>query len=141
MIDIKYFDGEIKKIHKIPQGDWVDLRSRINLHGIPGDYREIPLGVAMILPKGYEAHLLPRSSSFRKYGFIQTNSMGVIDESYSGDEDEWKLPVLFLKEGDIRKGDRICQFRIVPKMEEIEFREVSNFFRESRGGLGSTGRS
>lgn len=100
MIDIKYFDGEIQKIHKIPQGDWVDLRSRIKLHGVPGDYREIPLGVAMVLPEGYEAHLLPRSSSFRKYGFIQTNSMGV-----------------------------------------IEFREVSNFFRESRGGLGSTGRS
>lgn len=138
-ITIKYFDGEIEKVKKIAQGDWIDLRSRINLDAKAGEYREIPLGVAMILPEGYEAIVAPRSSSLKKFGFIQTNSIGVIDESYSGDLDEWKLPVYFLHDGTIKKGDRICQFRIEKKMTEIHFKTANTFNRASRGGLGTTG--
>lgn len=138
-IIIKYFDGDIEKVRKIEQGDWVDLRSRINLEGKAGEYHEIPLGVAMILPEGCEAIVAPRSSSFKKFGFIQTNGIGVIDESYSGDFDEWKLPVYFVHDGTIKKGDRICQFRIQKKMPEVEFKTVHSFNRISRGGLGTTG--
>lgn len=138
-IRIRYLDTNIEKITKIEQGDWVDLRSRIDLIGQMGEFKMIPLGVVMELPKGYEAHIIPRSSSFKRYGFIQTNSMGLIDESYCGDNDEWKLPVYFLKNGVIHKGDRICQFRIVKKMPEIQFKEVENMNRPDRGGFGSTG--
>lgn len=138
-ITIKYFDGEIQNVEKIAVGDWIDLRSRINLSAKAGDYYEIPLGVAMILPEGCEAIVAPRSSSFKRYGFIQVNSVGIIDESYSGDFDEWKLPVYFIRDSVIRKGDRICQFRIQKKMPEIEFHTVNTLYRKSRGGLGTTG--
>lgn len=138
-IKVKYFDGQIEKLLKIEKGDWIDLRCRINYEGKAGEYKELPLGVAMELPKGYEAHVVPRSSSFKKFGFIQTNSIGVIDESYCGDLDEWKLPVLFIKDSEIKKGDRICQFRIVEKMPEVEFHTVNNLQLTNRGGFGSTG--
>lgn len=138
-ITVKYFDGEIQRVEKIPQGDWIDLRCRINYEGKAGEYMQLPLGIAMKLPEGYEAHVLPRSSSFKKFGFIQTNSMGIIDESYCGDEDEWLLPVYFVRNGNIKKGDRICQFRIVPKMPSIGFSFVHSLDQKSRGGLGTTG--
>lgn len=138
-IRVKYLDDQIEQIMRIRQGDWIDLRSRIDYEGQPGDYAEIPLGVAVELPKGFEAHIIPRSSSFKKFGFIQTNSMGLIDESYCGDEDEWKLPVMFVRNGKINKGDRICQFRIEKKMPMITIAVVNSLGNMPRGGFGSTG--
>lgn len=137
---VKYLDDQIDVIKRIRQGDWIDLRSRIDYDGKAGEYVEIPLGVAIELPPGYEAHIIPRSSSFKKFGFIQTNSMGLIDESYCGDNDEWKLPVLFMRDGKIKKGDRICQFRIEKKMPMITIAVVKTLGNPNRGGLGSTGR-
>lgn len=138
-IKIKYHDNELEEIKKIEQGDWIDLRSRINYTGAKGDYVEIPLGVSMLLPEGYEAHVVPRSSSFKKFGFIQTNGVGIIDESYCGDNDEWKLPVYFVRDGIINKGDRICQFRIIQKMKNISFMKCNTIGKQNRGGLGTTG--
>lgn len=138
-IKVKYHDGEIEELHSIAVGDWIDLRSRVNVNARAGETVLIALGVSMKLPDGYEAHVLPRSSSFKKYGFIQTNGMGIIDNSYSGNEDEWMLPVYFLRSGEIKKGDRIAQFRIVPRMEGVYFTTVTELPDKSRGGFGSTG--
>jgi dUTP pyrophosphatase len=138
-IQIKYFDGA-DKIQKIPQGDWIDLKSRETVNLKKGDFRLINLGVAMQLPQGYEAHIAPRSSTFKNWGIIQVNSVGVIDESYCGDDDEWKMPVYATRDATIEKGDRICQFRIVEKQPMIEFNVVSHLDNENRGGFGSSGR-
>ena len=137
-IKIKYKDG-VKHIEKLKVGDWFDLRAAETIILNHGEFRLIPLGVAMELPEGYEAHLIPRSSTFKKYGIIQTNSPGLIDESYCGDEDWWYMPVLAHRATIIGKNDRIAQFRIVKKMEEVEFDEVLFLGNESRGGHGSTG--
>lgn len=138
-IKIKYHDGEMVKLEKITQGDWIDLRSRVNVDGRVGTFVLIPLGVSMKLPVGYEAHLVPRSSSFKKYGFIQTNGVGIIDESYCGNDDEWMLPAYFLRTGEIKKGERIAQFRIVKKQPDVYFTEVTDMPDKNRGGFGSTG--
>lgn len=138
-IKIKYHDGEMAKLEKITQGDWIDLRSRVNVDGRVGTFVLIPLGVSMKLPVGYEAHLVPRSSSFNKYGFIQTNGVGIIDESYCGNDDEWMLPAYFLRTGEIKKGERIAQFRIVKKQPDVYFTEVTDMPDKNRGGFGSTG--
>ena len=137
-INIKYFNNE-SKIEKIKKGDWIDLRSTIDKEYTKGDFFLIPLGVAMQLPTGYEAHVAPRSSTFKNYGILQTNSIGIIDESYKGDNDQWFFPALAFKDGKIAKGDRICQFRIVEKMPEITFIEKNYFNTKNRGGHGSTG--
>lgn len=137
-IRIKYQPG-VEPIEKLRVGDWIDLRAAETINLSPGEFKLIPLGVAMELPKGYEAHLIPRSSTFKKYGVIQTNSPGLIDESYCGDEDWWYMPVLAHRDTIIEKNDRICQFRIVKKMEEVEFEEVLFLGNENRGGHGSTG--
>ena len=105
-----------------------------------GEFRLIPLGVAMALPQGYEAHIAPRSSTFRNYGILQTNSVGVVDESYCGDEDEWKLPVYATRDCHIERNDRIAQFRIVEHQPAIRFEECETLGNASRGGFGSTGR-
>jgi dUTP pyrophosphatase len=138
-IQIKYFDGA-DKIQKIPQGDWIDLKSRETVNLKKGDFRLINLGVAMQLPQGYEAHIAPRSSTFKNWGIIQVNSVGVVDESYCGDDDEWKMPVYATRDATIEKGDRICQFRIVEKQPMIKFNVVSHLDNENRGGFGSSGR-
>ena len=139
-IKVKYFDNACK-FEKIYNGDWIDLRSRIEIEGHAGQYYEIPLGVAMELPEGHEAHVIPRSSSFKRYGFIQTNSMGLIDNTYCGDTDEWKLPVLFMRHTVIHKGDRVCQFRIVENMKSVNFQIVTKLYGKNREGLGSTGKA
>lgn len=139
-IKIKYFDQEIEKIQKISVGDWIDLRASRDVTIFEGDYALIPLGVGMILPDGYEAHILPRSSTPLKFGIMCANSMGVIDNSYSGDNDEWKFPAVALRRTEIHKGDRICQFRIVRNQPGIEFIEVDHLNEISRGGIGSTGK-
>jgi len=138
-IEIKYFSDDITKIENIEQGDWIDLRAAEDVDLNANEFALIPLGVGMKLPKGYEAHIVPRSSTFKNFGIIQTNHMGVIDESYCGEEDQWKFPAYALRDTMIRKNDRICQFRIVKKQEEIFFKEVDALNPVSRGGFGSTG--
>lgn len=138
-VHVKYFDKDIEKISKLEQGDWIDLRCADDVYLKKGDFKCLPLGIGMILPEGYEAHILPRSSTFKKWGIIQTNSMGIIDNSYSGEEDQWQMPVYATKDVVIHKGDRICQFRIVKKMTELNIKEVEHLNNKSRGGFGSTG--
>lgn len=139
-IKIKYFDQEIEKIQKISKGDWIDLRSAGTYILKAGEYQLIQLGVGMILPDGYEAHMLPRSSTPSKFGVIMANSMGVIDNSYSGEFDEWKFPAVAIRDTIINKGDRIAQFRIVKNQPGIEFEIVDHLNEISRGGIGSTGK-
>lgn len=138
VVKIKYFKG-MGKLEEIKNGDWIDLRSRETIDLEAGEYAEIPLGVAMKLPLGYEAHIAPRSSTYKKWGIIQTNSVGIVDNSYCGDNDEWKVPVLAIRKTRIHAGDRICQFRIVEKMKKPMFMEVEKLNETDRGGFGSTG--
>ena len=106
-----------------------------------GEFALIPLGVGMILPEGYEAHIVPRSSTFKNWKILQVNSTGIIDNSYSGDDDQWMMPVYATEDTEIKKGDRICQFRIMEKMPHIEIEEVEHLNIKSRGGFGSTGKT
>lgn len=138
-IKIKYHDAEMEKIKKIACGDWIDLRSAETVEMKQGEERIISLGVSMQLPKGYEAHVAPRSSTFKNFGVILANSVGVIDESYCGDNDIWRFLAIAMRDTTIRKGDRICQFRIVEKQPELEFVEVEHLEDKDRGGFGSTG--
>ncbi|KDN91497.1 dUTP diphosphatase [Bacillus velezensis] len=138
-IKIKYSDDTQTRISKIEQGDWIDLRAAEDITIKKDEFKLIPLGVAMELPEGYEAHVVPRSSTYKHFGIIQTNSMGVIDESYKGDNDFWFFPAFALRDTDISKGERICQFRIMKKMPEVELIEVDKLGNNDRGGLGSTG--
>lgn len=155
-IKIKYHT-DVEKVEKIEKGDWIDLRAAEDVFVPLNSMKLVSLGVSMQLPEGYEAHLAPRSSTFKKWGVIQVNSVGVIDESYCGNDDVWKIPLFCLvpksektfesSEGGvhkmqgtlIKKGDRICQFRIMKKQEEVVFKEVDDMENESRGGFGSTG--
>lgn len=137
-IQIKYIDGA-QPLEKIEVGDWIDLRARETVELKAGEFVLIPLGVAMKLPEGFEAHVVPRSSTFMKYHILQTNSLGVIDNSYSGDADEWKMPVIATEDTVIPAGDRICQFRITASQPCIYFEEVDTLGEKSRGGFGSTG--
>ena len=129
----------IEHIEKISQGDWIDLRAAETVSLSKGEFKLISLGVGMILPDGYEAHIVPRSSTFKKFHIIQTNHMGIIDNSYCGEQDEWKFPALAVEDTIINKNDRICQFRIVKKQPEIVFEQVEKLSDTSRGGFGSTG--
>lgn len=139
-INIKYFDKEIEKLRNIEnKSDWIDLRSAINVELKAGEFKLIPLGIGMKLPKGYEAHIVPRSSTFKNFGIIQTNHQAVIDESYCGDNDQWFYPVYALRDTVIHKNDRICQFRIMKKQPEIKFIEIEKLEDVDRGGFGSTG--
>ncbi|MGM7681842.1 dUTP diphosphatase [Cytobacillus sp. Hm23] len=138
-IKIKYFNKQLPKINKIEVGDWIDLRAAETVEIQKEGFCLIPLGVAMELPDGYEAHVVPRSSTFKNFGIIQTNSMGVIDESYKGDNDQWFFPAYALRDTKIEFGDRICQFRMIKKMQHVTFNEVAVLNNENRGGHGSTG--
>jgi len=139
-IQIKYFDKEIDKIKAIDKGDWIDLRAAETIELKAGEFKLIPLGIGMKLPEGYEAHIVPRSSTFKNFGIIQTNHTGIIDNSYSGDNDQWLFPAYALRDTVIHKNDRICQFRIIEKMKNVEFEEVDKLDDISRGGFGSTGK-
>lgn len=149
LIKIKYFEGA-NKLKSIEKGDWIDLYANKEIFIPKGQRAMIPLGIAMELPKGYEAHIVPRSSTFKTWGIILVNSVGIIDNSYNGDNDQWHFPAYCLesrttvdgREGTlIQKGDKICQFRIVENQPSIEFIEVENLENEDRGGFGSTGRN
>jgi dUTP pyrophosphatase len=138
-IKIKYLPGATR-LKKISKGDWVDLFAYKDYDLNVNTKYMINLGVAMELPEGYEALLAPRSSTFKTWGVLQTNSIGVIDNSFSGDNDIWHLPVYSVGINKIKKGDKICQFRIQKIQPEIEFEEVKTLNNESRGGFGSTGK-
>ena len=138
---IKYFSDDIERLRYIDgKSDWIDLRASERVELKEGEFQLIPLGVAMQLPDGYEGHLVPRSSTFRTYGILQTNSCGVIDGSYCGDEDMWRMPVYATRDTVIEKNDRICQFRIMKCQPQILFEECQQLENENRGGFGSTGK-
>lgn len=140
-INIKYLTDSIDKLTYIDgKSDWIDLRAAETVDMDPMEFKLIPLGIAMQLPAGYEAHVIPRSSTFKNFGIIQANSMGLIDESYCGDNDQWYFPAIALRKTTILANDRICQSRIMKHQPQIEFREVDNLNNESRGGIGSTGK-
>ena len=138
-LQIKYHSKEIEKIKKIEKGDWIDLRSAENVNLKAGQFKLISLGISMKIPEGYEAHIAPRSSTFKTWHILQTNSIGVVDNSYSGNNDIWMMPVYATQDCTISVNDRICQFRIMEKMPEIVFEEVENLEGPDRGGIGSTG--
>lgn len=137
---IKNTEGKtVEKLKKIQKGDLIDLRSAEHVTMKKGEYRLIPLGVAMQLPEGYEAHIYPRSSTFKNFKLLLTNSVGIVDQSYCGNDDQWRFPAYAMEDTEINFNDRICQFRIVKNQPEIEFEEVEELTGENRGGIGSTG--
>ncbi|ATD48398.1 deoxyuridine 5'-triphosphate nucleotidohydrolase [Clostridium perfringens] len=151
IIRIKYFD-KATKLKKITKGNWIDVYANKDVFVKCGERKMVPLGFALELPEGWEGHLAPRSSTFKTWGIIQTNSVGVVDDTYIGDNDQWHMPVYCLQGKDIesengeevkgtwiRKGDKIGQFRIMEVMPEIEFEEVESFGNKDRGGFGTTG--
>ncbi|MBO3375929.1 dUTP diphosphatase [Clostridium perfringens] len=151
IIRIKYFD-KATKLKKISKGNWIDVYANKDVFVKFGERAMVPLGFALELPEGWEGHLAPRSSTFKTWGIIQTNSVGVVDDTYIGDNDQWHMPVYCLQGKDIesengeevkgtwiRKGDKIGQFRIMEVMPEIEFEEVESFGNKDRGGFGTTG--
>ena len=141
-IKIKYHSDEIEKLRYIDgKSDFIDLRAAEDIELKAGEFKLISLGVSMELPKGYEAHIVPRSSTFKTWGIIQTNSMGIVDESYRGDSDIWKMPVYATRDTTIHKNDRICQFRIEKHQPTIYFEEVEHLEGDERGGFGSTGKN
>ena len=139
-IIIKYLNDEIERLGYIDgKSDWIDLRAAEDTELKKGEFKLINLGVAMKLPKGYEAHIVPRSSTYKNFGIIQANHMGIIDESYCGDNDFWRFPAIAMRDTIIHKNDRICQFRIMKHQPFIEFEEVEILGEKDRGGFGSTG--
>lgn len=138
-IKIKYRYPDITHIEKIKIGDWIDLRVAEDTHLKRDEFKLIDLGVAIQLPKGYEAIVVPRSSTFKNFKIIQANSMGVIDNSYCGPEDYWKFPAIALRDTVLHKNDRICQFRIQKIQPKLEFETVTDLNNINRGGIGSTG--
>ena len=139
-IKIKYFTDKIEQLSYIDEkSDWIDLRAAETVELKAGEFKLIPLGVAMALPKGYEAHIVPRSSTFKNFGVIQTNHMGVIDESYYGPNDQWLFPAYAVRDTVINVNDRICQFRIMEHQPQIEFVSDNLENNIDRNGLGSTG--
>ena len=141
-IKIRYASNEIEKLQYIDgKSDWIDLRAAENVTLKAGEFKLISLGVAMELPAGYEAHIVPRSSTFKNFGVIQTNHCGIIDGSYCGNEDIWRFPALAVRDTEIHVNDRICQFRIMKNQPQIVFDEVDELQGTDRGGFGSTGKN
>ena len=129
---LEYIEGD--------KSNWIDLRAAEDVYLRKGEFKVIPLGVAMELPEGYEAHIVPRSSTFKNFGIIQTNHIGVIDESYCGDDYQWYMPVYAIRDAELHMNDRICQFRIIKHQPQIIFNEIKNLNGVNRSGFGSTGR-
>lgn len=139
-LKIKYFT-DIEPIKFIEnKSDWYDLRSAEDIELKAGEFKLIKLGVAIQLPQGYEALIAPRSSTFKNYGIIQTNSVGVVDETYCGDNDQWMMPALAMRDTVIHKNDRICQFRIIEHQPPVKIITVETLNNADRGGIGSTGK-
>lgn len=138
-VKIKYLNKDLEKAVKTERGDWIDLRSAENITLKKGDFYQIPLGIAMQLPEGYEAHLTSRSSMCKKFGIVHVDDLGVIDSTYCGDDDQWFLPVMAVRDTEIQFNDRICQFRIEKIQPPFELVEVEELGNPNRGGLGSSG--
>ena len=139
-IKVRYFSDDTEELCYVAgKSDWIDLRTAEEVSLKAGEFRLIPLGVAIALPEGYEAHLVPRSSTFKNYGILQTNSMGVVDYSYRGDNDQWRMPAYATRDVTIEKGARICQVRIMKNQPTLEFIRVEHLDGPDRGGFGSTG--
>ena len=140
-IKIKYFSEELEKLDYIEgKSDWIDLRASEEVTLKKGEFKLIPLGVAMELPKGYEAHIVPRSSTYKNFGIIQANHCGIVDGSYCGDNDMWRMPAIAVRDTVIHVNDRICQFRIMENQPALRFEETDHLTGKDRGGFGSTGR-
>ena len=138
-IKIKYLNDDIKRLEYIDgKSDWIDLRAAEKVELKAGEFKLIPLGIAMQVPEGYEAHVVPRSSTFKNFGLLQTNSCGIIDNSYSGPDDWCFVPMYAVRDTVIEAGDRIAQFRIMKNQPVLSFAE-SELTGENRGGHGSTG--
>ena len=141
-IKIRYFTDRIEKLRYIDgKSDWIDLRAAEDVVLKKGEYVLIPLGIAMELPPGYEAHIVPRSSTFKYFGILQTNSMGIIDETYCGNGDQWHFPAYALRDTEIHVNDRICQFRIMEHQPALTFVKTERLAGQDRGGFGSTGKN
>lgn len=138
-IKIKYFSPDTPRLQRIEKGDWIDLYAASTIELKQFEFKLIPLGIAMKLPEGFEAHLAPRGSTFKNFGVIQTNSVGVIDETFCGDNDQWFFPALAMRDTKIEAGQRLCQFRIMRKMPYFEFDVVETMTDPDRGSHGSTG--
>ena len=138
-IKIKYHNDNLIPIQAISIGDWVDLRAAETVRLTQGEFKLISLGISIELPKEYEAHIVPRSSTYKNWGILQANHMGVIDNSYSGDNDVWRFPAIATKDTTIFENERICQFRIVKKQPKLRFVKVNHLKNRDRGGFGSTG--
>ena len=141
-IQIQYLDNTIEKLAYIDgKSDWIDLRSAVDVELKAGEFKLIHLGIAMKLPEGYEAHVVPRSSTYKNFGIIQTNHCGIIDSSYCGPNDYWYMPAYALRDTVIHKNDRICQFRIEKNQPKLVFEEVKELSGAKRGAIGSTGKN
>ncbi|MBO6270384.1 MAG: dUTP diphosphatase [Clostridium sp.] len=141
-IKVHYLSEEIEELRYIDgKSDWIDLRSARNISLKKGEFCLIPLGIAVELPAGYEAHIVPRSSTFKNFGIIQTNSMGIIDETYCGNGDQWHFPAYALRDTEIHVNDRICQFRIMEHQPALTFVKTERLAGQDRGGFGSTGKN
>lgn len=139
-ISVRYLSDKIEVLRYIDdKSDWIDLRAAEDVELKQGDFKLIPLGIAMQLPKGYEAHIVPRSSTFKNFGVIQANHMGVVDESYCGDNDQWYFPAIAMRDTVIHAGERICQFRIMEHQPHLNFVAVETLGNSDRDGIGSTG--
>lgn len=137
IVKVKYHTDNIK----LKQfGDWIDISVAEDVSLKAGDFRKINLGIGIKLPYGFEAHIVPRSSTFETWGIIQTNSMGVIDNKFSGNGDIWKFPAYATRDTEIKKGDRICQFRIIEKAK-MKIEAVDDLGDNNRGGFGTTGKN
>ena len=140
-IKIMYHSDEIEKLTYVDgKSDWIDLRAAEEVHMKAGEFRTINLGVSMQLPKGYEAVIAPRSSTFKHFGIIQTNAPGVVDNTYNGDNDVWMMPAYAMRDTVIHVNERICQFRIQKNQPKLYFEEVETLGNADRGGIGSTGK-
>ena len=140
-IKIKYLDDSIKRLTYVEgKSDWIDLAAAETVSLKKGEFKLIHLGVAMELPEGYEAHIAPRSSTFKNFKILETNSVGVVDRSYCGPNDWWKMAVYATEDTTINKGDRIAQFRIIENQPKLNFVE-SELTGKDRGGFGSTGKN
>lgn len=138
-IEVKYH-ADIQPIEKTDNGDWIDLRAAEDVELKAGEFKIISLGVSMKLPEGYEAYIVPRSSTFKHWGILQTNHMGIVDNSYCGNNDVWGFPALATRDVLIEKNSRICQFRVQRKMDNVRIYPVDNLEGANRGGFGSSGK-
>ena len=139
-IRIRYHNKQLEKLEYIDgKSDWIDLRAAENVSLGKGEFHLLDLGISMELPEGYEMIIAPRSSTFRNFGIIQVNSIGIVDESYCGDDDVIRMPVLAVRDTEIHVNDRVAQFRILEHQPSIRFTEVDHLGNPDRGGFGSTG--